>query len=746
MDLMALSATLTMDSKDYEQGIKKAQQSGNKLANDLEKSFGRIKTALKAAFTVAAVKKSIDGIMSLANSTAQAADRIDKQSQALGISRKAFQQWDYILSQSGASIDSLGTSMKTLNTAILGGSDSAVEAFNALGLQWESLAGMSQEGAFEAVVDAFQKMPQGARKSALAIQLFGKNGQSLMPLLNTSSEAMDELRQNTEKLGFVMSDSMVDAGVKFGDTLDNLKRVGEGISNTFGYALMEPLTGIFEAIINFATQESVMLAIDQLAVDLRNMGDVVLSGVEGFFQFLTDNQETIAEVAGNISQFVGDLFTFATDNADIIGLVLGLVIGFKLMKNPLGLIVTAITSIAANWPAVKEFFSSKLPEWISETFDIDLSGIKLPTIDEVVEKVKGWWNGGEGGGGAKEKVAQFLDWYLNVPGEPEGDPVEVISNWWNGGGEGGAGMKDKVVNAIKWALNLPSAPPYESGQELNEMIAEWWTTQQEKLEALLTWALGNPDVPDDGAVAAFIEEVGVWWTTKLVPMLENILNFTLGMFGLPPLDETVEAIRTWWSGEGGVVSQIDEFLKTTFGFDMADIAQAVSDIQGWWNSVLTRLGDYLSTTFGINLPSISDVAASIQSWWASVVSSVKLSLPAIFGGTPSLPSGGSFNRSGGAEPGSSTGRTFASGIDYVPSNGLGAILHEGEAVLNKRDATAWRNGGQQTISASALASAVRSSLEGIVVMMDKEAVGRLTAKTVSREIERNARAGRFVLA
>lgn len=745
MDLMALSATLTLDSKDYEQGIKKAQTSGNQLAANLEKSFGRIKTALKAAFTVAAVKKTVDGIMNLANTTAQAADRIDKQSQALGISRKAFQQWDYILSQSGASIDSLGVSMKTLNSAILGGSDSAVEAFDQLGLKLSDLQGLSQEDAFGKVVDAFQRMPQDARKSALAVQLLGKQGQSLMPLLNTSADSMAELRANTERLGFTMSDSMVDAGVKFGDKLDDLKRTAGGLKNTLGYALMEPLTGIFEAVTNFFAQEDTQTAVKQFAVDLNSLGNLVLDGVQSFFQFLTDNQSTIAEVAGNISQFVGDLFTFATDNADVLGLVLGLFAGFKLMSNPLGAIVTAITVIAANWPTVKEFFSSKLPEWISETFDIDLSGIKLPTIDEVVEKVKGWWNGGEGGGGAKEKVAQFLDWYLNVPGEPQGDPVSVISKWWNGG-EGGKGMKEKIQSAVKWALNLPSAPPYESGQELNEMIVDWWTTQKEKIEALLTWAIGNPDVPDDGAIAAFIETASVWWTTKIVPMLENITNFTLGMFGLPPLDETVEAIRTWWSGEGGVVSQINEFLKTTFGFDMADIAQAVADIQGWWNSVLTRLGDYLSTTFGINLPSISDVAASIQSWWSSVVSSVKLSLPAIFGSTPSLPSGGSFNRSGGAEPGSSTGRTFASGIDYVPSNGLGAILHEGEAVLNKRDATAWRNGGQPQISAAALASAVSSALEGMAVVMDKEQVGRLTAQTVSRELERKARAGRFAFA
>ena len=75
-----------------------------------------------------------------------------------------------------------------------------------------------------------------------------------------------------------------------------------------------------------------------------------------------------------------------------------------------------------------------------------------------------------------------------------------------------------------------------------------------------------------------------------------------------------------------------------------------------------------------------------------------------------------------------------------------AVRHEGEAVLNKRDATAWRSGGQPQISAAALASAVSSALEGMAVVMDKEQVGRLTAQTVSRELERKARAGRFAFA
>lgn len=97
-------------------------------------------------------------------------------------------------------------------------------------------------------------------------------------------------------------------------------------------------------------------------------------------------------------------------------------------------------------------------------------------------------------------------------------------------------------------------------------------------------------------------------------------------------------------------------------------------------------------------------------------------------------------------PTDSSSHYNAAGLDYVPRNGYRSILHEGEAVLNKRDAETWRLGGNPGASASDIAAAVYSVFEGMSVVMDGNQVGRLTAKTVGREMERTARAGRFATA
>ena len=717
MDLMALSATLTLDSKDYEQGIKKAQTSGNQLAANLEKSFGRIKTALKAAFTVAAVKKAADGIMNLANTTAQAADRIDKQSQALGISRKAFQQWDYILSQSGASIDSLGVSMKTLNSAILGGSDSAVEAFEQLGLQWDSLAGMSQEGAFEAVVDAFQRMPQGARKSALAIQLFGKNGQTLMPLLNTSSEAMDDLRKNTERLGFVMSDSMIDAGVKFGDTLDDLKRVAGGLGNLLGYSLLEPLTGIFDAVINFATQENVQDAFHQFALHLYNLGNIVLDGVQGFFNWINENGETLSGYISNIAEFLGDIWDvvsgFAVETVtelagafsdflssaspEQIAALGALAVVLGLLFAPVQTLAGVALVLATNWKQVKEWAGqakTALEEWTSDKLAQAKEGMqslaeKLAPIEEKFETVR------EGVKTAKEKITEFFETGEIPDDTPEWlkGPLEKVKTAW-----------DNITGAVSAVKEAVTA--FFSG-ELDIQMPEW-------VESVLG---GIRDAW--GSISSAVD----WVKSAINTFFEEVV---------PTLPEWVQtvlyAIRDAWnaisSAADAALQWATTFFSSVFGEPVwvsaiNTVTGALQDVVSWAANALAAVQDFLAGAAGLNangLPnsdntyglhsstSMGDVLRSYDMW-----------------------------------------NNQAAGIDYIPNNGYLARLHEGEAVLNKRDATAWRSGGQQ-ISASSIASAVKSSLEGMAVIMDKERVGRLTAETVSREIERKARAGRFVLA
>ncbi len=88
---------------------------------------------------------------------------------------------------------------------------------------------------------------------------------------------------------------------------------------------------------------------------------------------------------------------------------------------------------------------------------------------------------------------------------------------------------------------------------------------------------------------------------------------------------------------------------------------------------------------------------------------------------------------------------LATGMNYVPYNEFPALLHEGEAVLTKLEAAAWRQGGTtaSAVDPNAIASAVASALSGAAINLDGRAVGEWLAPTVDKAMARAVRARRY---
>ncbi|NGT54728.1 hypothetical protein G6Y98_02555 [Clostridium perfringens] len=216
---------------------KKAEGLGKKLISG-------IGTAAKwGAGLVAAAGAGATAMFGMATSAAGTTDRIDKLSQKLGMSRKTFQEWDFIASQSGLSVEQLGAGMKGLATKMdeaARGGKGATETFQRLGINVKDTSGKmkTQEQVFEEAVVKLQKMEDGTEKAALANKLFGKSGQELMPLLNGAAGSVEEMKKKAQELGLVLGDDAIDAGVLFTDTMDQLKRSFSSVVTQVGVSVM----------------------------------------------------------------------------------------------------------------------------------------------------------------------------------------------------------------------------------------------------------------------------------------------------------------------------------------------------------------------------------------------------------------------------------------------------------------------------------------------------------------------------
>lgn len=106
----------------------------------------------------------------------------------------------------GAKFDELGIAMK--------GADGKARPFEEILLE---------------VSDTFAAMPDGPAKSALAVQLFGKQGMELLPILNKGKEGINEMRKSAEDMGLVFTTKTSEAVTKLKQSQDQLNDTFEGM-------------------------------------------------------------------------------------------------------------------------------------------------------------------------------------------------------------------------------------------------------------------------------------------------------------------------------------------------------------------------------------------------------------------------------------------------------------------------------------------------------------------------------------
>ncbi|WP_297637244.1 phage tail tape measure protein [uncultured Clostridium sp.] len=284
MEIFKLFGSIMVDNDKANKSISDTDKKAEGLGKKFLKGVGTV-GKWGAAIVGAAVAGGA-ALFGMATKAAGVTDNIDKMSQKLGMSRQGFQEWEFICSQSGTSIEKLSSGMKGLATkmedANKGGKSSSA-MFKKLGINIKDTSGKlkSQEQVFEESVKKLQEMEDGTEKAALASKLFGKAGQELMPLLNGAAGSVDEMKKKAHELGLVISDEAIDAGVKFTDTLDQLKRSFEAVVTNIGVAVMPMMQAFCDWIMQFMPEIQAVLSAFFKGVEF--FVSLVVTAVTSFF-------------------------------------------------------------------------------------------------------------------------------------------------------------------------------------------------------------------------------------------------------------------------------------------------------------------------------------------------------------------------------------------------------------------------------------------------------------------------------
>lgn len=226
-------------------GLRQAMGGFDKFSESLLNGKNLMFVAGTAAVTLGAA------LVAVAKKTAQTGDDLMKMSDQTGIAVEKLSLLRFAAEQSDTNLESLSIGLKGLGNKMLDvvqGSTETVRIFEALGVSVTRADGSLRpmEDVLLQVSDVFKALPNGAQKSALAVELFGKSGLELIPFLNEGSEGIARLTDRARELGLEMSTETATAASRFNDQLNELKFSAQGLSEQIGARLIPALVSFID--------------------------------------------------------------------------------------------------------------------------------------------------------------------------------------------------------------------------------------------------------------------------------------------------------------------------------------------------------------------------------------------------------------------------------------------------------------------------------------------------------------------
>src|SRR6185312_10795882 len=219
-----------------------------KQGSDANAVLGQLSSAFETIISAAAVAK----IVEFGEEVFNASVNVERMSQKTGLSAGMLSTFAKAAEESGVSTEQMNNSLGKLATNItefLQGSTKAAAAFKALNLTQSDFKGLSPDQAVKLVTDRLGSMSNGLQKAAIAQQLMGRGGQSLIPVLNAlAGQGFDVVTKAAQRTGQYMTDEMASDAATAAAAFAELEGGGTGIATQFESGLIPALTDVAVAL------------------------------------------------------------------------------------------------------------------------------------------------------------------------------------------------------------------------------------------------------------------------------------------------------------------------------------------------------------------------------------------------------------------------------------------------------------------------------------------------------------------
>ncbi len=236
-----IEARLANFERDMSKIARTSEESAKKVQNSW-KSVGETIGAAIGAFVAVDLVSRFKGI-------ADSMDEMSKAAQTVGLTTERLSELAYAGSLSGVQFEEMTKSLGKLSVKMQeaeSGTKTSVDLFNDLGIKVSDASGKlkSSDAVLEEIADKFEKTKDGAAKTSIAIELFGRSGAKLVPLLNGGSAGIGELADEARRLGAVFDGEMSKKAEEFNDNIERLGVVSQSSGRLFANELLPFLVKI----------------------------------------------------------------------------------------------------------------------------------------------------------------------------------------------------------------------------------------------------------------------------------------------------------------------------------------------------------------------------------------------------------------------------------------------------------------------------------------------------------------------
>ncbi len=241
------------DNRDAVAALKGAKTELHGLG-EAAQGASRLLGMVGAGLSVRAGIQQIDRLIDRMDGIAKAAART-------GASAGEFQRLTHAANLSGASAGDLEQAMRNLSRVAVAGGAAGEAAFERVGLTLDAIKGRRPDEIFRLVASGIAAIENPTERSAAAVELFGRSGTSLLPMLDN----LDELAGKLDEINGVINDESLAAAEAFNDAVLSLKTSLQALVGESG--LVEYLARAaqgFEAVLTSSdrARQMAMVAMD----------------------------------------------------------------------------------------------------------------------------------------------------------------------------------------------------------------------------------------------------------------------------------------------------------------------------------------------------------------------------------------------------------------------------------------------------------------------------------------------------